>query len=115
MNIIYVIINFLLLCAILWFAGRKTIKNIFEGRRERIDRELDEAERLEKEAAEFVAAVPGAEPAELAEDGREAEEIRRRAEEDAAAIDADTERIMSLIFRSSSRARACSPTAYSSL
>ena len=95
MNIIYVIINFLLLCAILWFAGRKTIKNIFEGRRERIDRELDEAERLEKEAAEFVAAVPGAEPAELAEDGREAEEIRRRAEEDAAAIDADTERIMS--------------------
>lgn len=48
MEIQYVIINFLILAAILVIAGRKTVKRIFGGRLERINRELDEAEATEK-------------------------------------------------------------------
>lgn len=48
MEIQYVIINFLILAAILVIAGRKTVKRIFGGRLERINRELDEAEETEK-------------------------------------------------------------------
>ena len=44
MHLIYVIINILILAAILYFAGRKAIVNIFRSRRERICAELDEAE-----------------------------------------------------------------------
>ena len=43
MEIQYVIINFLILAAILVIAGRKTVKRIFGGRLERVNRELDEA------------------------------------------------------------------------
>lgn len=48
MEIQNVIINFLILAAILVIAGRKTVKRIFGGRLERINRELDEAEETEK-------------------------------------------------------------------
>ncbi len=48
MEIQYVIINFLILVAILVLAGRKTVKRIFGGRYERINRELDRAEEIEK-------------------------------------------------------------------
>lgn len=47
MEIQYVIINFLILAAILFFAGRKTVKKIFGTRRERILNELKEAEETE--------------------------------------------------------------------
>ncbi len=47
MEIQYVIINFLLLAAILIVAGRKTVKRIFGGRLEKINRELDDAELTE--------------------------------------------------------------------
>ena len=47
MEIQYVIINFLILAAILYFAGRKTVKKIFGTRLERISAELDEAEKIE--------------------------------------------------------------------
>ena len=47
MEIQYVIINFLILAAILFFAGRKTVKRIFGTRRERIMNELQEAEDIE--------------------------------------------------------------------
>ncbi len=48
MEIQYVIINFLILAAILVVAGRKTVKRIFGGRYEKINRELDRAEEIEK-------------------------------------------------------------------
>ena len=48
MEIQYVIINFLILVAILVLAGRKTVKRIFGGRYERINKELDRAEEIAK-------------------------------------------------------------------
>ncbi len=48
MHFIYAIINFLILLAILFLFGRKMISSIFETRRARINRALDEAEELEK-------------------------------------------------------------------
>lgn len=47
MTIQYVIINFLILVAILIIAGRKTVKRIFGGRLERINREIQDAEETE--------------------------------------------------------------------
>ena len=48
MEIQYVIINFLILAAILVLAGRKTVKRIFGGRYERINKDLDRAEEIAK-------------------------------------------------------------------
>lgn len=48
MEIQYVIINFIILLAILFVAGRKTVKRIFGDRLRKINQELDEAEELEK-------------------------------------------------------------------
>ena len=48
MEIQYVIINFIILLTILVIAGRKTVKRIFGGRLEKINKELDEAEAIEK-------------------------------------------------------------------
>ena len=48
MEIVYSLVNFLLLALLIWLFGRKMIKRIFEGRRERINAELDEAEEIEK-------------------------------------------------------------------
>ena len=44
MRFVYSIINLLILAAVIWFAGRKTIVKMFRSRRENIGRELDEAE-----------------------------------------------------------------------
>ena len=49
LHFVYTLVNFLILAAILYFAGRKTVVHIFRSRRERIDRALDEAERIENE------------------------------------------------------------------
>ena len=48
MEIQYVIINFLILAAILFIAGRKIVKRIFGGRYEKINNDLDRAEEIEK-------------------------------------------------------------------
>ena len=48
MEIQYVIINFIILLTILVISGRKTAKRIFGGRLEKINKELDEAEAIEK-------------------------------------------------------------------
>ena len=48
MEIQYVIINFLILAAILVLAGRKTVKRIFGGRYEKINSDLDRAEKIAK-------------------------------------------------------------------
>ena len=48
MEIQYVIINFLILVAIVAVAGRKMILSIFRTRRERIEKEIREAEEIEK-------------------------------------------------------------------
>ena len=48
MQFLYAIINFLILVGIIVLFGRKTIVKIFRDRRERIDRELDDAEAIEK-------------------------------------------------------------------
>ena len=61
-QIVYALINFLLLLALIWLLGHKTIKRIFTSRRERIDTELDEAEAIERElsrAAENAASAEG--------------------------------------------------------
>lgn len=47
MQIQYVIINFLILAGALALVGRKTVVRLFSERRQRINRELDEAERIE--------------------------------------------------------------------
>lgn len=49
MHFIYSLINFLILAAILWIFARKLIFSIFTDRAERLNRELDEAERIEAE------------------------------------------------------------------
>ena len=51
MHFLYALINFLLLAAAIVLVGRKMIMNIFTSRKERINRELDEAEAIQ--AAEF--------------------------------------------------------------
>ena len=51
MRLLYALINFLILAAGLWIVGRKTVLKRFAERRERIVRELDEAEALEAAAA----------------------------------------------------------------
>ena len=53
MELVYTLINFLLLAVIVFIALRKTIKKIFTSRRERIDTELDEAEALERASKEL--------------------------------------------------------------
>ena len=50
MRLLYALINFLILAAGLWIAGRKTVLKRFAERREHIGRELDEAEALEAAA-----------------------------------------------------------------
>ena len=58
MEIQYVIINFIILLAILVLAGRKTVKRIFGGRLERINKELDEAEAIENTDLPVFEALP---------------------------------------------------------
>ncbi len=48
MQFLYAIINFLILAGLLWLFGRKMIGSIFKNRLDRINRELDEAEQIEK-------------------------------------------------------------------
>ncbi len=67
MRLLYALINFLILAAGLWFAGRKTVLKRFGERRERISRELDEAEALEAAAASASAEIPEAQPETLTE------------------------------------------------
>ena len=57
-RIIYVIINFLLLILIIYLIGRKMILNIFRGRREKINRALDEISEPIPSAEELVPALP---------------------------------------------------------
>ena len=45
MEFVYALINFILLFGLLWLVGRKAIANIFGKRLERINSELDEAEK----------------------------------------------------------------------
>lgn len=48
MQFLYAIINFLILVGLLWLFGRKMIGSIFKNRLDKINRELDEAEEIEK-------------------------------------------------------------------
>ena len=61
MHLLYAIINFLLLGAIVYFAGRKAIAKIFSSRMEKINSELDELERKlpPENLPEFAAPTPG--------------------------------------------------------
>ncbi len=99
MQLLYALINFLILAAGLWLAGRKTVLRQFAERRERIARELDEAEALEAAALSVSAEAEEApveavteEPAEdaelqvlrhtLTEEDRQAEEHHQQELED---------------------------------
>ena len=77
MEFIYVLINFLLLVALLLLVARKPVARIFSGRRERLNRELDEADRAMSEQAELPR-VPPRGPGELRPAARE--ELARIAE-----------------------------------
>ena len=87
MRLLYALINFLILAFGLWLVGRKTVLRKFADRRERIGRELDEAEALEAAAA---SALPEAEEAPMevgasedAEEDPELEVLRRTVEDEA--------------------------------
>ncbi len=77
MDFIYVIINFIILVLILVIAGRKTVKRIFGTRREKILKDLEEAERLENTEipvfSEEALPLDGELPEEIAEERRAAE------------------------------------------
>ena len=67
MKILYVVINFLILAGILFLFGRKTVLRLFRGRREAINRALDEAEAMEHAPAPVLeqpplAGLPATEP-----------------------------------------------------
>ncbi len=76
MRFIYVLINFILMIAIVYFAGRKMIISIFKGRREKINKQLDEIEAPIRSVAEVdpVLAITDSNKAEI-----EAETARREA------------------------------------
>ena len=57
-RIIYVIINFLLLILIIYLIGRKMILNIFQGRRERINKALDEISEPVPSAEDTIPPLP---------------------------------------------------------
>ncbi len=99
MQLLYALINFLILAAGLWIVGRKTILKRFAERRENIARDLDEAEALEAAASlglqeppqeETETAVEASENdpeleslrKALADEDRQAEELHRQELED---------------------------------
>ena len=53
MQFIYALINFLILAALIWLLGRKMIASIFKNRLDKINSDLDEAEKIEK--TEYIA------------------------------------------------------------
>ncbi len=90
MIFVYSLINFLILAAVILLFGRKTIVSIFRSRRERIERELDEAQRIENSEpsvpeipASFSDALPESAEAQL-------RAIRENAEKNAALCDEKT-------------------------
>ena len=97
MQIQYVIINFIILLVILVLAGRKTVKRIFGGRLENINRELDEAEEIEKLEMPVFESVAE----ESSEDVLDEEilKIKTQTEEKIASINAFGEREYSEIHR----------------
>ena len=92
LHFVYSIINFLILAALLFVLGRKTVLAIFRGRRERIGRALDEAEQTMRETVElpgipeaFSDAVPQAaldEAEAIRENARREVEASRKRTED---------------------------------
>lgn len=91
MQFIYAIINFLILAGLLFLFGRRIVVSIFRGRRERIDSELDEVQRLNEEEA-VIPQIPtvdeliDAERAQHTELHSEADAVLRDAEREAARI-----------------------------
>ena len=88
MQFVYSLINFLILAAILFVFGRKTVLNLFRSRRERIDAALTRAEQIENEPAEipelpdsFSDALPRSVTEEIAGIRRSAEEAIQTAGE----------------------------------
>ena len=67
MQFLYAVVNFLILMGLIWLIGRKMILSIFKDRRERIQRELDEAEEVEK-ATVSLPELPRFDPALVSED-----------------------------------------------
>ncbi|MBQ4604029.1 MAG: F0F1 ATP synthase subunit alpha, partial [Clostridia bacterium] len=97
MQIQYVIINFIILLVILVLAGRKTVKRIFGGRLEKINKELDEAEEIERLEMPVFESVSE----ESSEDVLDEEilKIKTQTEEKIASINAFGEREYSEIHR----------------
>ncbi len=92
MQYIYALINFLLLIGIVWLIGRKKIAAMFRTRRERIARELDEAEAGLPEF-EPVSALPEASCAQESRDAQTAlASIAAAAEENRQRLEAQYQR-----------------------
>ena len=74
MQFVYALINFLLLAALIYFAGGKAIKSIFAKRREKINQDLDEAEtELPPEEAVTFDPIPDNATAAIEEDNSKCE------------------------------------------
>lgn len=86
MEILYYIINFLILAGIIVLFGRKTIVSIFRNRRTKINSELDRAEGPLPEAESIV--LPDTVPA---DNGKTVEEAKRLADEKTAKLRTYTE------------------------
>ena len=97
MEIQYVLINFIILVAILVVVGRKTVKRIFGGRLEKINKELDEAEAIEK--TELPVFEPFTEETPLDTSSEEVAKAKESIEEKKGSIKAFKEREYSEIHR----------------
>jgi len=97
MQIQYVIINFIILLVILVLAGRKTVKRIFGGRLEKINKELDEAEEIERLEMPVFESVSEESSEEVLDE--EILKIKTQTEEKIASINAFGEREYSEIHR----------------
>lgn len=89
MQFLYAVINFLILVALLWLFARKMILSIFTTRRDRIDRELNEAEAIE--ASTYVPPVlPGGGSNQISTGQAEIEAVNAAAEADIRDIERET-------------------------
>ena len=90
MRLLYALINFLILAVGLWIVGRKTVLTRFAERRERIGRELDEAEALEAAASLPSPEIPETQPEptrESVEDDENLQFLRQSLEDEARQAD----------------------------
>ncbi|MBQ8642306.1 MAG: F0F1 ATP synthase subunit alpha [Clostridia bacterium] len=99
LHFVYSLINFCILAGILWLFARKMIARIFQNRRDRINQQLDEAERLDSEEP-VLPEIPDAFADDLPDTVQaEIDEIRRTASETADTMRRQTEETVDSLRR----------------